>query len=282
MIKVDPRLIKLLDVDIRIVMTWHADMTDIDLWVTEPSGEKAFYSHSQTAIGGSVSRDFTQGYGPEEYILRKAMRGTYKVEANYYGTTAVELSGPITLQLDVYTNYGRRDEMCKSVTLRLAEKKETLKVASILAAFILITGCGGFLSRPKPTKEKYLAKNLPEIPPSQIVRFDFRYRGSVGGSVSLARVEVKDVSLITPLWNLPEKMALNFTKDTPDETAEVFLKCKLTVADDVGYEKSIPSWVDITYTEPVYLHEDGAGTRRSRTFFLRKNNLVFYLLVGED
>ena len=31
MIEVDPRLVKLLDVDMRIVMTWDADMTDIDL-----------------------------------------------------------------------------------------------------------------------------------------------------------------------------------------------------------------------------------------------------------
>lgn len=66
----DPRLLKLLDVDVRIVMTWHADNTDIDLWVTEPSGEKAFYGHNRTTIGGLVSRDFTQGYGPEEYMVR--------------------------------------------------------------------------------------------------------------------------------------------------------------------------------------------------------------------
>jgi len=155
-------------------------------------------------------------------------------------------------------------------------------VASILAAFILITGCGGFLSRPKPTKEKYLAKNLPEIPPSQIVRFDFRYRGSVGGSVSLARVEVKDLSLVAPLWNLPEKMTFNFGEETLDTDDVDLLKSILTVAEDVGYEKSIPAWVDITYTEPVYLHEDGAVTRRSRTFLLSKNSPVFYLLVGED
>ena len=51
-------------------MTWHADNTDIDLWVTEPSGEKAFYQHNRTTIGGLVSRDFTQGYGPEEYMVR--------------------------------------------------------------------------------------------------------------------------------------------------------------------------------------------------------------------
>jgi uncharacterized protein YfaP (DUF2135 family) len=42
------------------MMTWHADNTDIDLWVTEPSGEKAYYGHNCTTIGGLVSRDFTK------------------------------------------------------------------------------------------------------------------------------------------------------------------------------------------------------------------------------
>jgi tetratricopeptide (TPR) repeat protein len=130
-IKVDSRLIAPIALDLRIVMTWHADMTDIDLWVTEPSGEKALYSHPQTTIGGNVSRDFTQGYGPEEYILRKAMTGTYKVEANYYGSSSAQLIGPVTLQLDIFTHYGRPDEQRKSITLRLAADKETVKVGEI-------------------------------------------------------------------------------------------------------------------------------------------------------
>ena len=40
-IPIDSRLIKLLDLDVRISMTWDADLTDMDLWVIEPSGEKA-------------------------------------------------------------------------------------------------------------------------------------------------------------------------------------------------------------------------------------------------
>ncbi len=103
----DPRLVKLLDVDVRIVMTWHADNTDIDLWVTEPSGEKAFYGHNRTTIGGLVSRDFTQGYGPEEYMVRKAAHGVYTIEANYFGSRATTLLGPVTVQVDVLTNFGR-------------------------------------------------------------------------------------------------------------------------------------------------------------------------------
>ena len=127
----DPRLRKLLDVDVRIVMTWHADNTDIDLWVTEPSGEKAFYQHNRTTIGGLVSRDFTQGYGPEEYMVRKAAHGMYTIEANYFGSRATRLLGPVTVQVDVLTNYGRPNEERKSLTIRLKEAKETFRVGQI-------------------------------------------------------------------------------------------------------------------------------------------------------
>jgi tetratricopeptide (TPR) repeat protein len=127
----DPRLLKLLDVDVRIVMTWHADNTDIDLWVTEPSGEKAYYGHNRTTIGGLVSRDFTQGYGPEEYMVRRAAHGVYKVEANYFGSRATRLLGPVTVQVDVYTHYGRADEQRKSLTIRLKEAQETVRIGEI-------------------------------------------------------------------------------------------------------------------------------------------------------
>ncbi|HZK80885.1 MAG TPA: VIT domain-containing protein, partial [Humisphaera sp.] len=45
---IDARLQKNLDLDVRVVMTWDADQTDIDLWVTEPSGEKCYYGHNRT------------------------------------------------------------------------------------------------------------------------------------------------------------------------------------------------------------------------------------------
>jgi len=128
---VDSRLQKLLDLDVRMVLTWDADLTDIDLHVVEPSGERAFFSHNRTTIGGLVSHDFTQGYGPEEYCLRRAMHGTYRVEANYYGSQATDLMGPVTLQAEVITNFGRPNEKRKSLTLRLEEKKETVRVGEI-------------------------------------------------------------------------------------------------------------------------------------------------------
>jgi Ca-activated chloride channel family protein len=130
-IKVDPRLVKLLDVDVRIIMTWDADLTDMDLWVTEPSGEKAYYGNRLTTIGANFSRDFTQGYGPEEYILRKTMKGTYKIEANYFSNRAPDISGTVTIQVDVFTNFGRPNQERKSITIRLRENKETISIGEI-------------------------------------------------------------------------------------------------------------------------------------------------------
>jgi tetratricopeptide (TPR) repeat protein len=130
-IPLDLRLVKLLDVDIRIVMTWHADNTDIDLWVTEPSGEKAFYSHNRTTTGGLVSSDFTGGYGPEEYMVRRAMHGMYRIQSDYFGSRATQLLGPITVQVDVFTNYGRPNQKHKSLTVRLAEQKQNIVIGEI-------------------------------------------------------------------------------------------------------------------------------------------------------
>jgi Ca-activated chloride channel family protein len=128
---VDGRLRKLLDLDLRVVLTWDADMTDIDIHVTEPSGEVAMYDHNLTTIGGLVSKDFTQGYGPEEYCLHKAMHGTYKIEANYYGSQSAQLIGPVTVQAEVIANFGRPNEKRRNLTLRLEEKKETVMIGEV-------------------------------------------------------------------------------------------------------------------------------------------------------
>ncbi len=130
-VPLDVRLVKLLDADIRVVLTWDADLTDIDLWVTEPSGEKAFYGATLTRYGGLVSTDFTQGYGPEEYIIHHAKPGKYLIQANYYGSDSTSLRGPVTVQADVYTNYGRQNEKRQRLTIRLKEEKDTYIIGEI-------------------------------------------------------------------------------------------------------------------------------------------------------
>jgi hypothetical protein len=132
---IDPRLHQLLDLDLRISMSWDADLTDVDLHVHEPTAEHAYYSHNRTAIGGLVSRDFRQGYGPEEYILRRAYPGAYEISAHYYGSHQQTLTGSCTVLVSVFTHYGRVDEERQLLTLRLdrPSSQETVGSVSIKA-----------------------------------------------------------------------------------------------------------------------------------------------------
>lgn len=126
--RIDPRLLHNLPLDLRVVLSWDADNTDIDLWVTDPNGEKAFYGHRLTYQGGRMSQDFTGGYGPEEFSLRTAKPGRYKVEAQFYGNRQQIVAGATTLQLRLATRFGTADELEKIVTLRLKGRGEVVLV----------------------------------------------------------------------------------------------------------------------------------------------------------
>lgn len=125
---IDPRLLKNLPLDIRTVLTWDADNTDIDLWVTDPNGEKAYYGHQLTYQGGRMSQDFTGGYGPEEFSLKDAKPGKYKIEAQFYGHNQQVVAGATTLQLKLQTGFGKPGMNEKLITLRLAGRQEVVFV----------------------------------------------------------------------------------------------------------------------------------------------------------
>ncbi len=112
-------VIKSLPVDMRIVMDWNMNNTDIDLWVTDPNGEKCYYSHNRTAIGGRISHDMTQGFGPEQFLLKTAIKGTYKIEINYYGDRQATIAGPTTIMAEMFTHYGTPEEKKELIVLQM-------------------------------------------------------------------------------------------------------------------------------------------------------------------
>ncbi len=126
--KLDARLLKNLPLDLRAVLSWDADNTDIDLWVTDPNGEKAFYGHRLTYQGGRMSADFTGGYGPEEFSLKRAKPGKYKVEAQYFGDRRQNVSGATTLSVRLSTHFGSANQHDDTVTLRLKDRNDQVFV----------------------------------------------------------------------------------------------------------------------------------------------------------
>lgn len=117
--------------DVRIAMTWDVDGSDMDLHVIEPTGEEAFFGHPLTESGGRVTRDFTEGYGPEVYGLRRGTPGVYQVKAKFFGASAQQMVGAVTLQVDVFTDWGRPNEKKRSMTLRLTEPKQDFVVGRV-------------------------------------------------------------------------------------------------------------------------------------------------------
>ena len=124
----DARLLRNLPVDLRVALSWDADNTDIDLWVTDPNGEKAYYGNRISYQGGRMSQDYTGGYGPETFSLKHAKPGKYKVEANFYGHNQQIVAGATTLQLKLTTRFGMREAQEQTVTLRLKGRSEVVQV----------------------------------------------------------------------------------------------------------------------------------------------------------
>lgn len=125
--KIDNRLKADLPVDIRVVINWNKDNTDIDLWVTDPKGEDCSYQHKSTAIGGRLSNDFTQGFGPEQFLLKKAVKGKYKIKTNFFGERQNILSGPTTVMAEVYLYYsdGRQERKIAVFQSQKENKQES-------------------------------------------------------------------------------------------------------------------------------------------------------------
>jgi tetratricopeptide (TPR) repeat protein len=118
------------DNDVHIYLTWDTDRTDVDLWVTTPSGEKVFYSHKQGKDGEALFDDVTTGYGPETFSAKRAQPGDYKVEVNYFSGRRgpfPEARGEVVVVLDE----GRPSERKQTFPYRLFAEKQTVNVAKV-------------------------------------------------------------------------------------------------------------------------------------------------------
>lgn len=128
----DTRYIQNIQMDLRIVLDWNHNNTDIDLWITDPNKEKCFYKHRKTKIGGLMSNDMTEGFGPEQFILRKAKKGKYEVEIDYYGDNEQKISGPTFLKVTTFKNYGKKNEIKRVKVVRLENNGDLIDLGDIL------------------------------------------------------------------------------------------------------------------------------------------------------
>jgi hypothetical protein len=124
----DPRLGKK-KASLAVTVTWNT-ATDVDLWVTEPSGEKCFFAHTKTKTGGTLHEDNTTGYGPEHYTTAKMAKGEYLIQVNMY-STGKKAVHPTIVTVNVTRDAGGPNEQYSTYTVRLRRAGETIEVARI-------------------------------------------------------------------------------------------------------------------------------------------------------
>jgi len=117
-----------LPVDMRVLVDWTGDDADLDMHVMERANsddeEEAYYGNRATEIGGRVSNDMTEGYGPEEYMIREAPDGLYRVESEYYSQDDYSQDGAINLRARIWRNFGSKNETFETVIIEMLEEKE--------------------------------------------------------------------------------------------------------------------------------------------------------------
>jgi Vault protein inter-alpha-trypsin domain len=128
--KLDKKYLNKMPVGVRIILNWNQADTDIDLHVIEPTGEECYYSHTDTEIGARFSKDFTQGYGPEQYLLRNTVKGKYQIRTNFFGESTLTENGPTTVMVEVYTQKNGKTTR-KLQTIQLGKIKENQNLAVI-------------------------------------------------------------------------------------------------------------------------------------------------------
>jgi tetratricopeptide (TPR) repeat protein len=117
--------------DLRATISWNTDATDVDLWVIEPDGTKCFYRNNRTKNGGELSQDQTQGYGPERYQVKQALKGKYRILVHYFNDNPNLLAGETHVNVVVTRFAGSAREITERHTVILRTRGEEAEVCEV-------------------------------------------------------------------------------------------------------------------------------------------------------
>ncbi len=113
--------------DLWVQLSWLENDSDVDLYITDPSGETAYYDNQTVESGGYLDVDNTEGYGPEAYYLSRneghqVLAGTYSLRVHYYADNGPV--GPIHYRVVVIQGDDRRSDYAGVINTASGENGE--------------------------------------------------------------------------------------------------------------------------------------------------------------
>jgi Ca-activated chloride channel homolog len=115
--------------DVSLVLTWEDPSVDVDMHISEASGEHVDYTHRESKQGGLLYYDITDGFGPEIYVLGHGQKGTYNLEVVYFRGHTQNLKGTLTVIRNVGSPTETRENF--DFTLPRADSNKRVPLTSI-------------------------------------------------------------------------------------------------------------------------------------------------------
>lgn len=92
---------------LQIGISWNTNLTDVDLWVYDPSGELIYFENPNSVSGGYLDRDDVDGFGPENvYWNAPIPDGEYSVIVDYFSCRFGDICTPTNVELKISNGLG--------------------------------------------------------------------------------------------------------------------------------------------------------------------------------
>ncbi|MBR6412592.1 MAG: hypothetical protein IKS41_05485 [Alphaproteobacteria bacterium] len=118
---VNPHLIFNMPIDLRITLGWSARDKSVGLSVIDPYHQGVYRGENNS---GAKHMHAGWGWGPESYMIKKAIEGKYDIKAHdYYSDNRQGVVLPVFAWVDVYTHFGQKNQKHERTLIRMDEVK---------------------------------------------------------------------------------------------------------------------------------------------------------------
>jgi len=116
----------------RVTLTWDTGGTDVDLWVTDPFGNKCSWSDPYISESGlQLDVDDTNGYGPENISSFEPPAGAYLVQVHYWSDHDEDNAIGTNCSIVIRENEGSPDESVRSYSGYLGDSGDIWTVTTL-------------------------------------------------------------------------------------------------------------------------------------------------------